>query len=235
MRLTHLISALLLGSPLIEAAKTSFLKEINPSTWVFGNALFNVTQGVGYANKVYFDGRELVGTADGHYFGTDQNSLFVWTNATIVAEGKDYIDISFTHANGDFHWVVFDDLSGAYNYFVNKNIYDTALIRTLWRLDPKIFLNGRTYLKDEPLPDIQDILASPEIQDQTWETANGTYITKYDWSDFVHERDFYGVYGPGVGSWWIHAGKDYFPGGPLAQTLTVSPEFHGDLMNTRTD
>ena len=221
MRFTYVASACLLGSSVAKAAKTSFLKQIDATTWVFGNDLFNVTQGAAYANKVYYGGQELVGTADGHYMGTDQETGFVWTSATVVEEGSHYIDIKFTAARGDLHLVVFDDLAGAYNYFVNRNLYDSALIRTLWRLDPKLFLNGRTYLKDEPLPKIEDILASPEIQDQAWQLADGSYVTKYDWSDFAQERDFYGVYGPGVGSWWIHAGKDYLPGGPLSQTLTV--------------
>lgn len=220
MRISQLVPGLV-GGLLVEAARGPFLEQVDALTWVFGNDLFNVTQSESFATKVYYRGKELVGTAKGHYIGTDQETNFVWTSANVVSKGEDYIDISFNSAHGELHWVVFDGLAGAYNYFVNRDLYDSALIRTLWRLDPKLFRNGRTYLRDEPLPNIEDILASPEIQDQTWQLADGSYVTKYDFTDFAQERDFFGIYGPEVGSWWIHAGKDYLPGGPLSQTLTV--------------
>ena len=51
-----------------------FLKQTDNSTWVFGNDLFNVTQGPVYATKVYYRGHELVGPAVGHYMGYGRSS-----------------------------------------------------------------------------------------------------------------------------------------------------------------
>lgn len=76
------------------------------------------------------------------------------------------------------------------------------------------------------------------MQDETFQIANGSYVngidvygvadvrirylTKYDFANFVRERDFVGVYGERTGSWYIHASYEYQPGDQLSQTLTVS-------------
>ncbi|KAG7143844.1 hypothetical protein HYQ46_007417 [Verticillium longisporum] len=64
-------------------------------------------------------GADLVGSAVGHYTGYDGESNLRYTNATIAARGTHFIDVSFTAPAGDLRWVIFDDLSGAYQYFVN--------------------------------------------------------------------------------------------------------------------
>lgn len=45
----------------------SFLKELGNSTWVIGNAKWNVTQGRQYATKLWYKGKDRVGEAVGHY------------------------------------------------------------------------------------------------------------------------------------------------------------------------
>jgi rhamnogalacturonan endolyase len=66
MRASPLLSCLY-GMPAVLA--TPFLTHIDDSTWVFGNDVFNVTQGSVYATELHYGGRELVGTAVGHYMG----------------------------------------------------------------------------------------------------------------------------------------------------------------------
>lgn len=154
---------------------------------------------------------------------TDGENNFVWESASITNRGDDFIDVSFVSEQGDLHWVIYDDLAGAYQYFVNRDLGDISILRSLFRLDPDLFPNGRTYLKDEPLPSFELILNSTKVQDETFETSNGTYITKYDWSNYVRDRDFNGIYGPSTGSWFIHPSTDYFSGNHLKQTLTVRP------------
>lgn len=106
---------------------------------------------------------------------------------------------------------------------VNKALPDLQIIRTLWRLDNGTFTRGRTHVKDEALPDWALYAGATKVQDETWELADGSYITKYDWVNYVRDRDFYGVYGPGIaGSWWIHPSTEYFSASQLSQTLTVS-------------
>lgn len=222
------------------AIRGPFLEQVDSSTWTFGNDLWNITQGAIFASKLHFNGTELVGPATGHYMGygeslvtakpelraeltsnADGENNFVWTSAAIASRGEDHIDVSFSSKEGELHWVIFEGIAGAYQYFVNHALPDISILRTLWRLDPTLFLNGRTYLREEPLPDFSLYQKATKIQDETWQKADGTFITKYDFADYVRERDFYGLYGPRFGSWYIHAGQDYYNSDHLSQTLTV--------------
>ncbi|KAK8060064.1 hypothetical protein PG996_009994 [Apiospora saccharicola] len=218
------LSGLVACVPLVLASRGPFLEQVSNATWIFGNDLWNVTQEAVYASKLYLRGSELVGSATGHYMGYDGENNFAWTSAAITSRGKDYIDVGFSCNEGELHWVIFDDLAGAYQYFVNRALRDISILRTLWRLDPDLFLNGRTYLRDQTLPDFSLYQNATKVQDETWQLANGTFLTKYDFSDYVRERDFYGIYGPKVGSWYMHPGTDYHNSDHLSQTLTVHRE-----------
>ncbi len=74
------------------------------------------------------------------------------------------------------------------------------------------------------MPTLAEIENSIKVQDETWLTADGTYITKYDFADFIRNQKFYGVYGPGYGSWYINPGKDEYNGNQLKQELLVHRE-----------
>jgi rhamnogalacturonan endolyase len=59
------------AAPTIEKVKKSksdgFLTQIDNSTWIIGNKLWNVTQGRQYATKLMYKGKDRVGRAVGHY------------------------------------------------------------------------------------------------------------------------------------------------------------------------
>ncbi|EFX06471.1 rhamnogalacturonate lyase [Grosmannia clavigera kw1407] len=228
----------LLLCPGLAAAAGPFLKQINESAWVFGNDLWNLTQGPVFANKLFYKSEDLVKSYLGHYSGwgksNSEDVLWLvhnggvnnlrWLNASIVARGSDWADISFTSEQGDLHWVVFEDLAGAYQYFTNRALEAVQIWRTVWQLDPTIFLNGRTNIKDQALPDFSLYTNATKVQDETFLLADGTYLTKYDFADFVRDRDFHGVYGPDFGSWYIHPSYESWSSNQLSQGLTVHRE-----------
>lgn len=66
------LSVWALTASVVSAGKGPFLEQINDSTWVIGNDLWNLTQGSLYATKLYWTGvpgADLVGSAVGHYVG----------------------------------------------------------------------------------------------------------------------------------------------------------------------
>ncbi|KAF9895165.1 hypothetical protein FE257_000067 [Aspergillus nanangensis] len=206
-------------------AKGPFLQKINDTAHVIGNDLWNVTIGQQYGVKLFYKNQDLVGDAVGHYVSYNgAASDLNWTSASIHHQTKDYLDVKFTANEGDMHWVIFDDLAGAYQYFVNQALPDLGEFRTLWRLDNTSFPNGHTNLKDEPLPPLSEYVVSTKVQDETWERADGSYITKYDWTAWIRDQDYYGVYGDEFGSWYINPGKDYYNGDQLKQELMVHRE-----------
>ncbi|KAF2117905.1 putative rhamnogalacturonase [Lophiotrema nucula] len=202
-----------------------FLKQLNDTTWVLGNDLWNLTQGRQYGVRLMYKDKDLVGNAVGHYVSYNgAASDLNWTSAAIVESGSDYINVKFTAKEGDFHWVIYDDLVGAYQYFINHALPVLGEFRTLWRLDNTSFPRGRTNVKDGVLPPLSDYLAATNVQDETWQEADGTYLTKYDWAAFIREQEYYGVYGNEFGSWYINAGKDYYNGDHLKQELMIHRE-----------
>ncbi|KAF4311980.1 putative rhamnogalacturonate lyase protein [Botryosphaeria dothidea] len=221
-------SAVLAATALLaqtSVAAGPFFKQLNGSTWVIGNDHWNLTQNYKYGTKLYHKGKDLVGDAWGHYvsYNGAANDL-AWLNASIVHSTPDYIDVAFSAAEGDFHWVIYADLVGAYQYFVNRALPVLGEFRTLWRLDNASFPNGRTTVRDGELPPLSAYAAATKVQDETWQRADGTYLTKYDWSAFVREQDYYGVYGDEFGSWYINPGKDYYNGNHLKQELMIHRE-----------
>lgn len=161
---------------------------------------------------------------------TDGNVNLNWTSASITDEGtyrgSRYIDVKFTDPGvGDMHWIIYSGLPGAYQYFVNHNLPVLGEFRTLWRLDNETFTYGKTNIKDELLPELKDYLPENKVQDETWLKPDGSgYITKYDFTAFIRTQQYYGVYGPGFGSWYINAGKEYYNGNQLKQELMVHRE-----------
>ena len=145
-----------------------------------------------------------------------------WTSADISHRTAEYIDVRFNATEGEMHWVIYHDLAGAYQYFVNRALPVLGEFRTLWRLDNATFPNARTNEKDGPLPDLALYANATKVQDETWQLSSGEYLTKYDWTTFLRAVDYYGVYGDSFGSWYINPGKDYFNGDHLKQELIVS-------------
>lgn len=59
------------------ACKGPFLTQVDTQTWVFGNDLWNVTEGKYYATKLFssiLPGHDLVGAAAGHYAGIGEQT-----------------------------------------------------------------------------------------------------------------------------------------------------------------
>lgn len=57
--------------------KGPFLTQVGTQTWVFGNDLWNVTEGKYYATKLFssiLPGHDLVGAAAGHYVGIGETN-----------------------------------------------------------------------------------------------------------------------------------------------------------------
>ena len=145
-----------------------------------------------------------------------------WTSASIASSGPDFIDVAFTAREGTFHWVIRDNLAGAYQYFVNHALPTLGEFRTLWRLSNSSFTHGKTNWRDEQLPPLSEYVAAENVQDETWMKKDGSFLTKYDWAAFVRKNNVWGVYGEGVGSWYVHPSMEYFNGDHMKQELMVS-------------
>jgi rhamnogalacturonan endolyase len=108
--------------------------------------------------------KDLIGNAQGHYLSyskvpstllpcpapidVDGGSFLNWTSARIYSQTDESLDVIFEAPEGDFHWVIYHDLAGAYQYFVNKALPVLGEFRSLVRLDNTTFFNGKTTSKE---------------------------------------------------------------------------------------
>jgi rhamnogalacturonan endolyase len=153
--------------------------------------------------------------------GATSNLSWSYKKPTISELPAGYSDIVFSAKEGDLHWVLKPGFAGAYQYFVNRALPVLGEFRTLWRLDNKTFTSGFTNERDELLVPLSDIRnsKSERVQDETWERADGSFITKYDLAAFLPvvegEPCVWGLHGTlrkgdqsqGIGSFYIHGGK----------------------------
>ncbi|OZJ06064.1 hypothetical protein BZG36_01083 [Bifiguratus adelaidae] len=162
---------------------------------VFGNGLFNIPFGQQYGKKLYFSGQDLVGNATGVY--------------SSFAAGPE-VDLNYSTPSiyrqcNDFLDICYSSSQVDVHFVVFRGL-------------------AGFYIRNGPLPFFGDILRSKKVQDETFLQPNGSYITKYDWSDFIRTIDYHGVYGDNVGAWVIAPGKDYFIADHLKQELNLHRE-----------
>lgn len=203
-----------------------------------GNDKFTIEMGAKYGTKLLWkenpedEAVDLVGSAVGLY-ASYQGAAHDITYESIHIEDSDKnkIDVSFNAPEGEHHLVLFKGLNGFYSYFVNKGLPDLGEFRTLIRLNPDLYQNGHTSIKDEALPLFPQDFQGEKVFDETWVAPDGNgYITKYDWSSRLHEEEIYGVHGTNsatnktYGFWLISPGRDYYMGDQIKQELLVHRE-----------
>jgi len=64
----HSLTLALTALPFV-VAKGPFLQQTSNDTWVLGNDIWNITQGPIYGTKLYYQGKDAIGSAVGHYVG----------------------------------------------------------------------------------------------------------------------------------------------------------------------
>lgn len=203
---------------------------------LIGNNKFTFVMGNQYGRELMWkqfmeeEGVDLVGNALGLYASYEGSLHDInYTSVSLQEVSSNKLDISFNAYEGEHHMVLFDGLDGIYSYFVNKNLPVLGEFRTLFRLNPEVYTNAHTSIKDQALPLWPEDYQGKEVFDETWLDTNNTgYITKYDWSSRLHEEEVCGVYGQhrnrSYGFWLISPGRDYYCGDNIKQELLVHRE-----------
>lgn len=205
---------------------------------IVGNDKFTLHMGPKYGTELMWqdtpedDPVDLIGIGVGLYTSyTNKKEIQVnYSSVNIVDIDNQKMHLCFYAWEGELHLILFRGLNGIYSYFLNHNLPVLGEFRTLIRLNPDIYQDGHTSLKDEPLPKFPQDYVLEEIFDETWIDPNNQskYITKYDWSTRLHEEELYGVHGEyngkTYGFWLISPGRDYYCGDQIKQELMVHRE-----------
>lgn len=126
----------------------------------------------------------------------------------------------------EFHVIMRRGISGYYMYAVYKhpaNLPEANVGETRFVLYGP---NGQALFDHHIVDDIRQ--GDPpqgrfvrQVQDTTWQWADGTIYTKYNYSAFMADHHVHGMVGHGMGEWMITPSNEYIGGGPYKQDLMV--------------
>lgn len=224
LQLSLLALAFAASAPLSQAAVT-LTADTSTRTATISTATVTVKfNSAGKGTYCSFNGQELIGGRAGFYMS---NTATAWspTSLVVVTNTSAMVDIAYKSAMGEHHYVVRDGVNGFYSYFISGNMGGAVgEFRTLYRVNPSLFPNNFNMKRSGTPPTLAQIQAATVIQDSTYQLANGSIYSKYDYVDYVANDHVHGVYGSSYGLWVIPVSTEALNGGPMKQELTVHVE-----------
>ncbi|MFC7395089.1 polysaccharide lyase family protein [Scopulibacillus cellulosilyticus] len=216
---------------------------VNGKNATLSNGLITIkfnSQGMVYS--LIKNGQELVSHLDGAENDPDKKHTFYVDYHTkdgvkhlnvsklkIIKHTANTAHIAYIDDTGElyleYHIIMMKGKSGIYSYVVAKNNNKKSVsieeLRSIYRFDRDIFDYAYNSERTGQQPRYGYLETLPEVQDETWQLPNGNYYTKYDYAGYFSDNPVWGHYGHGFGAWFIPAGTEYYPGGPLKQDLLV--------------
>lgn len=173
------------------------------------------------------------GTAKRAYFSLSNSSGEITPGTTdhvyVKTNTADQVEVQYTmHQSNNMEWtigyIVRRGVSGIYNYAIMnaKGNCNFEEARMGFRGSASIF--NYAYVNDDlqaPLPDPARLTDTYKVTDATYELADGSIYTKYDYAAFQKDDYMHGMMGDHVGIWMITPTVEWLNGGPMRQDLTV--------------
>ena len=193
------------------------------------------------SNMTYRNGSNLIGSS-GVYFDFTSKSLgnkpLSPAKAEIVRQTADYAEVVYSNTSYPPHFqqgfIMRRGVSGVYMYVVANGNEESANLqvqemRVCTRL-ASTFLNG--YVDDSmqgTIPSNSEMQAVESggtanenyVQDATYRMKDGSVYTKYNWAQYIIRDSVHGLMNSNTGVWNIPCSREWYPGGPMKQELTV--------------
>lgn len=196
----------------------------------------------------------IEGTGSQGYFSyatSDGAANYGIKNVYVKQQTDDIVEVQYvTNVVGGLSWtigyIVCRDVAGCYNYAIVKGSASSLPLseaRMGLRVSPSTFTYA--YVNDDlqaPLPTPAQMTVGgdggcTEVTDATYQLADGSIYTKYDYAAFQKDDAVHGIMGNQVGVWMINPSTEWLNGGVMRQDLTLhatdtSPillrHFHGN-------
>jgi rhamnogalacturonan endolyase len=183
-------------------------------------------------DEIRQNGRNLLGDGYGNGYLMGPGFSMRPSAFKVERQTSDLVEISFTHeaANGYFfelHYVLLSGESGIYCFleqYHHTGSPDGGFGQIRWGLRADSTLFDYHLVRDDiqgRMPQFSEF--KKKIQDWTYQLADGSYYTKYDYADYIEGRHVHGMAGTksGKGIFVIQASHEYLNGGPTKQFNTV--------------
>jgi len=160
------------------------------------------------------------------------NTSVTWspTALVVVTNTSTMVDIAYTSSMGELHYVVRDGVNGFYSYFVTGNMGGAvAEFRTLTGSIRACFPTTLTWYARARRRPWRRSRPRPSSRISTYQLADGSIYTKYDYCDYVVNDRVHGVFGSNYGLWVIPVSTEALNGGPMKQELMVHVESNSGM------
>lgn len=218
---------------------------------VLSNGLVNISiNAKGQINKMSLNGGSNVIGSTGVYFDFTSKSVgnkpLNPSKAEIVRQTDDYAEVVYSNTTYgpryQLGFIMRKGISGVYMYVVANTSDDSPNwqvqeARVCARLASS-FLDG--YVDDSMqgmLPTCGEMKQveqngssnAANVQDATYRMSDGSIYTKYNWAQYIVRDSVHGLMNTtpdnpektGFGVWNIPCSREWYPGGPMKQELTV--------------
>jgi rhamnogalacturonan endolyase len=178
------------------------------------------------------DGKNLLGSGYGSGYLMGPGFSMKPSTFKLVRQTPDLAEISFTHeaANGflfELHYILHAGQSGVYCFlelYHPAGFPDGGFGQIRWGLRADSTLYNYHLVRDSiqgRMPQFSEF--KKKIQDWTYQLADSSYYSKYDYADYIEGRHVHGFAGTrsGKGIFVIQASHEYLNGGPTKQFNTV--------------
>lgn len=210
----------------------------------------------GKAKFLSYKGKNLIEHLDGNVVDPDRHHSFYldyhqdlksrepnYNRVEIIEDSDTCKHLAFFDDNSqlglEYHLLMRSEKAQIFSYVIaksnDKHPFAINELRTVYRLDPRIFPNSYTASRIGLQPSSNYTNQFKRWQDETYEMPNGERFSnskvysKYDYADFFADNPFWGFMGPNYGFWFVPASTEYYPSGPLKQELMV--HYDGILLN----
>lgn len=210
-------------------------------TTTMSNGLVSITIGSNgrISNMTLNGGSNVIGSS-GVYFDytAASNTGLSPSKAEIVRQTDDYAEVLYSNTSADVQFqqgfIMRRGVSGLYIYVIANGTSTSSSVsvkevRVCTRL-ASTFLNG--YVDDQmqgTIPSNSEMSAVESggtsnanyVQDATYKMSDGSIYTKYNWAQYVVRDSVHGLMNTNTGVWNIPCAREWYPGGPMKQELTV--------------
>ena len=234
MRQFVLLVIFLLALDLCSAQQQAVRLSDSGSEVLLSNELltFSFNKKTASLDKILQNGQNLLGNGYGNGYLMGPGFSMRPSVYKLLRQTSGLVEISFTHeaSNGYFfelHYVLMSGLSGIYCFleqYHHTGSPDGGFGQIRWGLRADSTLFDYHLVRDNiqgRMPQFSEF--KRKVQDWTYQFADSSYYTKYDYADYIEGRHVHGMAGTksGKGIFVIQASHEYLNGGPTKQFNTV--------------
>lgn len=210
----------------------------------------------GKADSLIFHGQELLDNLQGETGDPDAHNSFYCdyhvkggtvnthpNKMKIIENTSERIHIAYiddvSKLGVAYHFILHPADNAIFSYVKAWNNSDSIVgvdeFRTVYRLNHDLFYLGRNAERLGYQPSSAHMVTGKKLQDETYELDDGSLYSnskiysKYDYSGYFKDNDFWGQMGSEYGFWFIPVDRSSYDAGPLNQDLLL--HYDGLILN----